>query len=412
MDALNHAKALLESRRPGFSLPQGLYSDQAIFDLEMDMLFHREWLFAGHDCEIPKVGDYVTYKVGSAEAIIIRGADGEIRAFHNSCRHRGSRLCQAHRGSAPRLVCPYHQWTYDTEGKLLFAREMGPSFDPTAHALKPVQCRSFAGYIFICFAEDAPDFEAFRAAAEPYMLPHGVKDAKLAHSSSIIEAGNWKLVWENNRECYHCSGSHPELCRTYSDAPTFTGVVGQDGDDTLKNHWDRCEAAGLPSTFKIADNNQYRVMRIPLNRDTESFTMSGKMAVSKPLGGIVEPRIGSMLLFHYPTTWNHLLRDHTVTFQVTPIGPKETLVTTKWLVHKDAVEGVDYDLKTLTEVWTATNDQDRRLVEQNQMGIDSPAYEPGPYSPVYEDGVIQFVDWYCDAFGGQLGGSTHLAAAE
>src|SRR3546814_5558471 len=77
-----------------------------------------------------------------------------------------------------------------------------------------------------------------------------------------------------------------------------------------------------------------------------------------------------MLLFHYPSTWNHLLRDHATSFQVTPLSPQETQVTTKWLVHKDAVEGVDYDLKTLTEVWNATNDQDRRLVEQNQLGIN------------------------------------------
>src|SRR3546814_4994457 len=87
--------------------------------------------------------------------------------------------------------------------------------------------------------------------------------------------------------------------------------------------------------------------------------------------------------------------DLATSFQVTPLSPQETQVTTKWLVHKDAVEGVDYDLKTLTEVWNATNDQDRRLVEQNQLGINSPAYEPGPYAPEHENGTGQFVDWYC-----------------
>ncbi len=102
-----------------------------------------------------------------------------------------------------------------------------------------------------------------------------------------------------------------------------------------------------------------------------------------------------MLLFHYPSTWNHLLSDHAVTFRVLPLGPKQTQVTTKWLVHRDAVEGVDYSMDELTAVWIATNDQDRRIVEENQRGVSSPAYEPGPYSPVHEDGVMQFVEWYC-----------------
>ncbi|MCY1540714.1 Ring hydroxylating alpha subunit (catalytic domain) [compost metagenome] len=78
-----------------------------------------------------------------------------------------------------------------------------------------------------------------------------------------------------------------------------------------------------------------------------------------------------------------------------PQGPNETLVTTKWLVPKDAQENIDYDLERLTRVWLATNDQDRRLVEGAQAGVSSPAYEPGPYSSIAENGVCQFVDWYC-----------------
>ncbi len=86
------------------------------------------------------------------------------------------------------------------------------------------------------------------------------------------------------------------------------------------------------------------------------------------------------------------------------------MVTTQWLVHKDAVEGVDYDLKRLTEVWTMTNDEDRHVVEQNQLGINSPAYEPGPYSDLQESGVIQFVDWYADTMTRRLTGRRMIAA--
>ncbi|TGW07393.1 Rieske (2Fe-2S) protein, partial [Mesorhizobium sp. M2D.F.Ca.ET.145.01.1.1] len=100
--------------------------------------------------------------------------------------------------------------------------------------------------------------------------------------------------------------------------------------------------------------------------------------------------------------WNHILVDHAVTFRVLPVSATETAVTTKWLVHKDAVEGVDYDLAELTHVWTETNDQDRRIVEENAFGILSPAYEPGPYSELHEGGVIQFVDWYARFIGPRL----------
>ena len=105
--------------------------------------------------------------------------------------------------------------------------------------------------------------------------------------------------------------------------------------------------------------------------------------------------------------------DHAVVFRVLPLGPRETLVTTKWLVHKDAVEGVDYDPERLRQVWDATNDQDRRLAEENQLGINSLAYQPGPYSKTYEFGVIDFIDWYSETLRANLGieTSSHLQVA-
>jgi Rieske 2Fe-2S family protein len=110
-------------------------------------------------------------------------------------------------------------------------------------------------------------------------------------------------------------------------------------------------------------------------REAVSYTMSGKAAVRRPLSDSVsEPNIGSLLLFHYPTTWNHILGDHAISFRVLPLGPMQTQVTTKWLVHRDAVEGVDYTREELTTVWNATNDQDRRIVEENQRGVSSPAF--------------------------------------
>ena len=221
-----------------------------------------------------------------------------------------------------------------------------------------------------------------------------------------MENGNWKLVWENNRECYHCAGNHPELCRTFPEKPTISGVDGVVTDQEIKAHWDRWEAAGLPSVFRLSDSGQFRTSRVPLLDAAVSYTMSGRAAVARALSDtITPPRIGSLLLFHYPSTWNHVLGDHAVSFQVLPIGPMQTEVRTKWLVHKEAIEGKDYTIEELTHVWLATNRQDQRVVEENQIGIRSPAYEPGPYAPDQEDGVRQFVDWYCRTMQHGLGGA-------
>jgi glycine betaine catabolism A len=364
MDARSEMLDLIRHRKQGYSLPQPFYVDQQFFDLDLELIWYRDWLFAGHDCELTKPGSYFTLQVGAYPIVVVRDRDGTLRAFHNSCRHRGSRVCKAERGVAPKLVCPYHQWTYNLDGSLAFARQMGEGFDRTQHGLKPVACESVAGYIFICLADRPPAFAPFGDLMRPYFAPHNLADAKIAFQSTIVEKGNWKLVWENNRECYHCAGSHPELCKTYSESPNVTGVAGGEDDPEMAEHWARCEAAGLPAQFRMHDSGQFRAIRAPLLREAESYTMTGKRAVARGLSeSVTADRIGALMLFNYPTTWNHVLVDHAVTFRVMPIGPNETAVTTKWLVHRDAVEGVDYDLDTLTHVWTQTNDQDRRIVE-------------------------------------------------
>jgi Rieske 2Fe-2S family protein len=388
----------LRNRKPGHTLPRAFYTDPAFHQVDLEQIWYQDWLFAGHGCEIQKPGSYFTMQVGAYPVIVIRGKDGIVRALHNTCRHRGSRLCPTERGAVGKLVCPYHGWTYELDGRLSYARDMGAEFELSQHGLKQIHCEEAGGYIFVCLARHAPDFAAFRDMMEPYFLPHHLRDAKIAHENTIVENGNWKLVWENNRECYHCRPNHPELCRTFPELPTVTGVSGAELDPEITAHVVRMEAAGLPSRFQINETGQYRAARMPLLRDTVSYTMSGRAAVRKGLSdGVTEERIGALLLFHYPTSWNHVLGDHAISFRVLPVGPTQTQVTTKWLVHKDAVEGIDYDLAELTHVWNQTNDQDRRIVEENQRGVNSPAFEPGPYSPAHEGGVMQFVDWYAGA---------------
>jgi len=405
MDVRHEMLNLIRARKYAHSLPQPFYLDEDFFKIDMELIWYRDWLFVGHECELAKAGSYFTFQVGDFPVVVVRTREGAIKAFHNSCRHRGSRVCTQEKGTAARLVCPYHQWTYDLDGKLVFARQMADDFDPAAHSLKPVACETVAGYVFVCLSSQPADFKPFRTLMEPYFLPHNLRDAKVAHEMTIIEQGNWKLVWENNRECYHCAANHPELCKSYPEAPNVTGVSGGADDPEMVAHWDHCEKNGLPSRFSIDGQGQFRAIRSPLLRDAVSYTMTGQPAVKRGLSdAVTTDKIGALMLFHYPTTWNHVLIDHAVTFRVLPISAGQTAVTTKWLVHKDAVEGVDYDLEELTHVWIHTNDQDRQIVEENARGIRSPAYEPGPYSEMHEGGVIQFVEWYANFIEPRLGG--------
>lgn len=386
---------LLARRKPGHALERPFYTDAEIYAQDLDAIWYRDWLFALPACQLQRPGSYATVRVGAYEVIVIKGQDNVIRAFHNTCRHRGSAICKAREGQVAKLTCPYHQWTYDLDGRLLWADRMGPDFDPGQHGLKPVALRDLAGLLYICLADTPPDFDSFAADATPYLAIHDLSEAKVAYTQSIVENGNWKLVWENNRECYHCSGNHPALSKTFPLDPDAYGVH-TDGtfSDALIAHFDACEAAGAPSRYLADPGGQYRLTRSPLNAGAVSYTMDGKAGVAKQLGRVTPPEPGALLLFNYPSTWNHFLRDHSLVFRMLPISPTQTEVTTFWLVHKDAVEGVDYDLKRLTEVWVSTNDEDRAVVEANQRGIDSPAFEPGPYSPYWEGTVIQFVDWY------------------
>jgi Rieske 2Fe-2S family protein len=402
---LTHAAAFadlaerLEGRAPGHTLERPFYGSAEGYAFDFDRIFTRQWLFAGHTCELQKAGDFLTLQVGPYPMVVVRGTDGEVRAFHNTCRHRGSRLCPEAHGERVKLVCPYHSWTYDLDGRLLFARDMGPDFDRAAHGLHTAACVEFAGYVFICLAETPPDIGPMRELATAYLAPHHLDQAKVAYESVIIEKGDWKLVWENNRECYHCVPNHPELCQTYSSAPGVSGVAGAEDDVEITTHWAACEAAGLKSRFIISPDGQFRFARMPLKDGARSYTMSGKPAVRRPLSDDVpvDLDIGSLLFFHYPGCWNHVLHDHALSFRVLPAGPGLTQVTTKWLVHRDAVEGVDYDIEEMTKVWTATNSQDQRIVEENQLGVSSPVFKPGPYSQLHEGGVLQFLDWYTGA---------------
>ncbi|CAI3798423.1 Carnitine monooxygenase oxygenase subunit [Pseudomonas sp. MM221] len=389
-------QALLDSQVPGQTLDQAFYTNQALFQFEMDAIWHREWLFAGMSCEINSAGSWFKVDIGTASVVLMRGRDGAIRAFHNTCRHRGSRICLGEKGKTRNLICPYHQWTYDDTGALIFAREMPEAFDKAANSLHQVHVRELSGYLFISLAEKPAPFDTFANVVAPYLAAHELCEARVAHEMTIIEEANWKLVLENNRECYHCRSGHPELLNTIAEVedvndpqcpPEYVPKAAAD-----QRRWDE---QGLPHHLH-ASADGWQIVRVPMYRGL-SFTMDGQPASQRLMGQLPDFDVGSVRLLHFPNTWNHALGDHAIAFRVLPLGPQKTAVTTKWLVHKDAVEGVDYNLDNLLKVWLSTNAQDKTLAENNQLGINSPAYRRGTYSSSAEYGVMAFITWYLDA---------------
>lgn len=397
-------RALIANRRPGYSLDADFYLSPSIFELDMNAIFDRHWIFVAVEPDVTEPGDYVTVDVGRQSVVVLRDDDGQLRAFHNVCRHRGARLCPQAQGAVGNLVCPYHQWTYRLNGNLAYAEHMGEAFDKSLYSLKPVRIESLAGLIYICLDLDAPaDFYTLREQVEPYLLPHKVRDCKVAAQVDIVENCNWKLTMENNRECYHCAANHPELTVSlyefgfgYQSSPANAQQIEQFEQMSVA----RClewEAEGLPSMERDALDDcvtGYRVRRLPLDLSGQSQTLDGNVASRRLLGDLTRPDLGGLSLWTQPNAWFHFMSDHIVTFSVLPLAPEKTLVRTNWLVHKDAVEGEDYDVEHLTAVWRATNAQDRALVELSQQGVRSSAYQPGPYSAHTEPLVEKFCNWY------------------
>ena len=394
----SHVLDLLAARRKFFSLPQEFYTDPEIYKLDLAAIFYARWIFAGVECDIPKPGDYFTLTIDSTPIVVLRDQTGAVRAYFNTCRHRGSKICLDEKGTVKRLVCPYHQWSYDLTGRLVHTGRMHEAFDPEEFGLKSINVRTSGGTIYICLASDPPDFDAYGPLIEPYLAPHDLGNAKLAHETHVVVKGNWKLVMENSRECFHCPARHQELMQTFLHDYNFE----EPGNDQVVNtFWEKCSALGLASENREGDD--FRIIRLPLRKGAVSSTMDGKSAVARRLGTMPTDDAGSVRWVHFPSTFNHAFADYAVLVRMLPVGPQETLFTTKWLVHRDAEEGRDYDLETLAQVWSATNDQDKVLVERNQEGVNSIGYAPGPYSQHAEQGVIRFVEWYCDTLG------THLA---
>ena len=345
-----------------------------MFADEQKKIFSKEWLLVGHQSQIANAGDYIVQNVIGESLIVIRDKSGEIHGFFNTCRHRGSRLIEhrageAARGNCAAIQCPYHAWTYGLDGRLVGAPHMDdvPGFDKSDYPLHRVNLGVWAGFIFVNLANASTQRGGYRSLEEWFAPLEG----KFSHwNMSILQPAkrieydvraNWKLMFENYSECYHCPGVHPQLQKV---SPY----------DSAEN--DLREGPFLGGFMKINPG--------------KSLTMSGNTCAL----GIEHDheheheKESTQRVFYYSIFPNMLLSLHpeyVMVHQLWPQSPERTLIVCDWLFHPDAFTatgrgGVPFKPEDAIEFWDVTNKQDWHVCELSQQGIASRAYEPGPYS--------------------------------
>jgi Rieske 2Fe-2S family protein len=400
----NELDALLSTRRDGHGMPRAFYHTDSLYAFEVERIWQGGWLFAGFAFEIPKPGDYLTFAVGGSSVLVMRDDNGDVRAFHNVCRHRGTLLCRADAGHVRAIVCPYHSWTYSRQGELVNCHGMH-DVDKSKLGLKSLHTRTVSGLIYVCLAADAPDFEPLREEFEHAARPQGFERAKIAKMIEYDVEANWKLVWENNRECFHCVRCHPQYVKANFDVyeeATASEAVKEKMAAAVARTQSKWAAQGIAithprgglATFPDPDNGLwFAADRTVLVEGFDTESMDGQR-VAPLMGDYQDADVGVLRMRSLPNFWVHASCDHAVAARLLPVNSRVTRVRAYWLVHEDAREGEDYALDRLLPFWNLTNEQDWEICKYQQKGVDSVGYEPGPLSQIKEYNVDAFIRWY------------------
>lgn len=348
------------------------------YQRDLEAVFRPRWHYAAHVSELSHPGAFVLFSLDDEEVIICRDNDMQLSAFYNFCTHRGHRLCTEDRGTIARnIICPYHGWAFKKEdGACIGAPRMNKEFDRSDYGLKTAWIEEFHGMVFVSVAEKKPasvaDQTRHLTAASNGLGGYDLSRMKVAARLHLEFEANWKLLRENDDECYHCVMNHPELIEGYDPWHGFTVVEDLDNPQHLWTH-DEWALLELGNTYAAK-----QVCKIPAPRfdGNEGFDNQDIQFFWQPSGHIV------------------VQRDHTWMWLIKPLGPQRTLLTQVWLVAEEAIEGQDYDFDTLTQLFNVTMQQDKQLCEQVQRGLRMRHYTPGPLNPHHQSPAAAFYRWY------------------
>lgn len=345
-----------ESHQPGArTLPQQYFTSPAIFAREKEAIFARQWLCVGHQQQLPQGGDFFLQEILGESLIVLRDHGGAIRGFYNLCRHRGARLCEDRSGRFSQTIqCPYHAWTYALDGRLLGAPHMDhiENFNKAGHPLHDVAVALWEGFIFVNLAQQPRPFDSVFAPLRGKFTRWNISCLRAARRITYDVRANWKLIFQNYSECYHCPLVHPALARL--------------------TPYDQGENDLVEGPFLGG------FMPIP---NAGSMTMSGR-ACGLPVGEVPPEDVHRVYYYSlFPNMLLSLHPDYVMYHLIWPLAPERALIQCDWLFHPDSFARPDFNPDDAIDFWDMTNKQDWRVCEMSQAGISSRKYQPGFYSP-------------------------------
>ena len=357
----------------GQMLPAAAYIDPTVLAWEYEHVFAEGWICLGRASSFANPGDRRAYQVGTEGILVVRGTDGLLRGFYNSCRHRGHELLPADGEGTGKLIrCPYHAWVFTTDGKLrgVPPTHEGDVTDLAEHSLVPVALELWNGLVMVNMSGDAPPLAEYLVGLDELLRPFGIGDLRAADTHSYTIETNWKLIVENYHECFHCPTIHPELT-VVSDTEAGVSVFGE----------------GL----YFGGTNDFRPGVATMSLDGESGGVEIPGLPDKYKKGTLYLQVGPNLLVScHP--------DYVMIHRLVPLTPDRTFVECFWLFPTEAFDLPGFDPSYAVDFWDITNRQDWTACESVQRGVASRGYRPGPLSSYHEVGVRLFTQWLAQAY--------------
>ena len=364
---------------PVETLPAAHYFDPEHYRRELRQIWQRNWIYLCRASEVATPRSFRTVEVGEQSILVVRGEDGVLRAFHNTCRHRGAALCRATAGSFPPagIVCPYHSWRYNLRGELLqtSSQQPGTGFDVHDYPLYGLPLTEWNGFVFASLTAAPPAFAASCDLPLQRLDNWDLHQLVVAHRLTKSIRCNWKVFWENYNECLHCPGVHPRLAQL---VPLFGRALLERRDDP---RWQ--DHAG-------DDDPRYAG---GLRRGAQSWSMDGNpVGVLFPRLTAEERESGHLYLTCLPSMFLVAHVDYVRVVRLLPLGPELTQMSIEFLVLPETLAEPARDISSAIEFTNIVMSEDAAICELNQRGLRALPHTGGVLMPE-EYAVRQFQDW-------------------
>lgn len=355
------------------TLPAWCYTSAPFYQREVERIWKKVWNFLGSADHIPNAGDYFTLDFAGTPLIILRDQEGMLHAYVNTCRHRGSQLLEGE-GNCRRIVCPYHSWTYELNGRLRGAPEMDKTigFDKSEYGLIPIRLETWGGFIFVTFDDDASPLEAFLGDLPQRLAPYRLEDMALVRRKSYDIACNWKLFVENAKEAYHIATVHRSTINKYASAKT-------------SGYWVEDSKGEYAISFA-----QHEGRSMALLKGAQGFPTIESLVGLREENGTSSPLI-------YPSTYLACTIDCAWYLEMHPLGPDRTRMIHGALFPKSRLERRDFEeiVNNYYTRWDITIEEDIVASERQQKGLNTSYSIPGRFS--YREPVVHTIDnWILD----------------